>query len=110
MMLPMVLPLPSTSVSAGTGVECFLAHTGSAVIASGGRLGAFPAKVTVPETDEAAFATPGQNDTATSPAASHNLFADTRMPGSLVITTSIPSSFDARLSVWIYVCAKPSPV
>ncbi len=36
-------------------------------------------------TDEAANATPGQTDTATSPAASHNLFPVLRMLGSLVI-------------------------
>ena len=70
----MVLPLPRTSISLGTGAECFLAHAGSASMASGLRAGAFPSKVTVPVTDEAATATPGQTDTATSPAASHNLF------------------------------------
>ena len=74
MMFPMVLPLPRTSISAGTGFECFLAHAGSASMASGLRAGGFPSKVTVPVMDEAATATPGQPATATSPAASHNLF------------------------------------
>jgi hypothetical protein len=56
---------------------------------SGLRLGAFPVKVTVPVTDEAATATPGQTDTATSPAASHNLFPILRMLGSLVIANFV---------------------
>ena len=85
MMFPMVLPLPRTSISFATGPECFLAHAGSASMASGLRAGAFPSKVTVPVTDEAAKATPGQTDTATSTAASHNLFPVARMLGSLVI-------------------------
>jgi hypothetical protein len=38
-------------------------------------VGAFPSKVTVPVTDDAASATPGHTTTATSPAARHNLFA-----------------------------------
>src|SRR6478672_11094781 len=84
MTLPMVLPLPRTSISFGTGAECFLAHTGSASIASGLSVGAFPSKVTVPVMDEAATATPGQNDTVTSAAASHNLFPVPRMLCSLV--------------------------
>jgi hypothetical protein len=54
-------------------------------MASGLRVGAFPVKVTVPVIDEAAKATPGQTDIATSPAASHNLFPVARMLGSLVI-------------------------
>ena len=61
-------------------------------MASGLRVGAFPSKVTVPVTVEAATATPGQTDTATSPAASHNLFPVPRMLGSLVITTSSQST------------------
>ncbi len=85
MMFPMVLPLPRTSISFGTGSECFLAHAGSASMASGLRAGGFPSKVTVPVMDDAAMATPGQTDIATSPAASHNLFPVTRMLGSLVI-------------------------
>jgi hypothetical protein len=52
---------------------------------SGLRAGAFPAKVTVPVMDEAATATPGENDTATSPAANHNLFPVAPMLGSLII-------------------------
>ena len=99
MMFPMVLPLPRTSISFGTGAECFLAHTGSASMASGLRVGAFPSKVTVPVMVEAARATPGQNDTATSPAASHNLFPVPRMLGSFVIaiTSCRPSSRVGRL-------------
>ena len=89
MMFPMVLPLPRTSISFGTGAECFLAHTGSASMASGLRAGAFPSKVTVPVMVEAAKATPGQTDTATSPAASHNLFPVPRMLGSLVIANLV---------------------
>ncbi len=83
----MVLPLPRTSISFGTGAECFLAHAGSASMASGLRVGAFPSKVTVPVMDEAARATPGQTDTATSTAASRILFPVPRMLGSLVIAT-----------------------
>jgi hypothetical protein len=41
--------------------------------------------VTVPETDEAAMATPGQPDTATSTAANHNPFAVPRMLGSFFL-------------------------
>src|SRR5512141_3263306 len=62
MMFPIVLPLPRTSISFGTGPECFFAHAGSAFMASGARLGIFPAKVTVPLMVEAADATPGQTD------------------------------------------------
>ena len=40
-------------------------------------------------TDEAATATPGQTDNATSPAASHNLFPVPRMLGSLVIANLV---------------------
>src|SRR5258708_35257117 len=39
--------------------------------------------------DGAATARPGQTDIATSPAASHNLFPDTRMLGSLVIANLV---------------------
>src|SRR5262245_27219933 len=79
MMFPMVLPLPRSSTSFGTGAECFLAHTGSASIAIGFRFGAVPENVTVPVMDEAANATPGQIDTATSAAASRNRFTAPRM-------------------------------
>src|SRR5512134_3432946 len=101
-MFPMVLPPPRTSISLGTGLACFLAHAGSASIVSGLRLGALPSKVTVPVTVEAATATPGQPDTATSTAASHNLFPVPRMLGSLVITTSsqsacLPPMVDGRV-------------
>ncbi len=85
MMFPMVLPPPSSSISFGTGPECFLAHAGSASMESGLSAGGFPAKVTVPLTDDAAVATPGQTDITTNPAASHNLFPVTRMLDSLVI-------------------------
>ena len=81
----MVLPLPRTSISFGTGPECFLAQAGSASIASGLSGGAFPSKVTVPVTDEAAKATPGQTDNATSAAASPNLLPVLHILGSLVI-------------------------
>src|SRR5260370_28127370 len=81
----MVLPLPRTSISLSAGVGCFLAHAGSASMASGLRVGAFPSKVTVPVMDEAATATPGQTDIATIPAASHNLFPDTRILDSVAI-------------------------
>jgi hypothetical protein len=47
----------------------------------------------VPVMDEAATATPGQNDTVTSAAASHNLFPLKRMICSLVFRkTPFPSS------------------
>ncbi len=69
----MVLPLPRTSISFGTGAECFLAQAGSASMVSGLRVGAFPSKVTVPVTDEAATATPGHANITPSPAASNNL-------------------------------------
>jgi hypothetical protein len=89
MTFPMVLPLPRASISFGTGPECFLAHAGSASMASGLSVGAFPLKVTVPVMDEATTAPPGQTDIATSPAASpaasHNLFPVQRMLNSLVI-------------------------
>src|SRR5580765_5098571 len=84
MMFPMVLPDPRTSISLATGPECFLPHTGSASMAIGLSAGAFPSKVTVPVTVEAARATPGHN-AATSPAASHNLFPVARTIGSFVI-------------------------
>jgi hypothetical protein len=51
---------------------------------SGLRGGAFPSKVTVPLTVEAADATPGHTNTAISPAARHNLFPIARMLGSLI--------------------------
>src|SRR5687767_13184539 len=91
MMFPMVLPLPRTSASPGTGPVCFLAQTGSADIASGLIAGGFPSKITVPLTDDAAAATPGHIDIAiaTSPAASHTLFPVARMLGSLVIVARI---------------------
>jgi hypothetical protein len=55
-----VFPLPSTSISFSTGVECFLAQTGSASIGIGLSLGAVPANVTVPVIDAPApYATPG---------------------------------------------------
>ena len=85
MMFPKLLPLPRTSLSSGTGDECFFAHAGSAPMASGLSAGAFPSKVMVPLTVEAATAMPGQSDTATSPATTHNLFPVARMLGSLVI-------------------------
>ena len=75
MMFPMVLPLPRTSLWSGTGAECFFLHAGSASMVSGFIVGTFPSKVTVPVTVEAADATPGQPDTATSTAASNNLFS-----------------------------------
>jgi hypothetical protein len=56
---------------------------------SGLIVGTFPSKVTVPVTDEAATATPGQTDTATSPAASHNLFPVLRMLDSFVIANLV---------------------
>jgi hypothetical protein len=48
-------------------------------MASGLRLGAFPAKVTVPVIDEAANATPGPIAAATNPAARHNLYTVLRI-------------------------------
>src|SRR5688572_11491654 len=99
MMFPMVLPLPRTSASPGTGPLCFLAQTGSADIASGLIAGGFPSKITVPETDDAARAAPGHIDIdiATSPAASHTLFP--RMFGSLVIANLVfPSSPSTLIS------------
>src|SRR5580765_1524707 len=85
MMFPMVLPLPRDSISLGWGVVCFLAHTGSASMARGLRVGAFPSKVTVPVLVAAAKATPGHANTVTSPAASHNLFPVARTIGSVLI-------------------------
>jgi hypothetical protein len=61
---------------------CFLAQTGSASMAIGLSTGGFPSKLTVPVMVEAAIATPGQNNTATSTAANHNV---PRMFDSLVI-------------------------
>jgi len=63
-------------------------------MASGLSVGAFPSKVTVPVMD-AAKATPGQTDMATTPTASHNLFPVTRMLGSLIIATFVSVSVDA---------------
>src|SRR5438067_12035142 len=80
-----VLPLPRTSVSAGTGPECFLAQTGSASIAIGLRVGGFPSKVMVPVIVEAARATPGHAIIAISHAASRHLFPVQRIIRSLVI-------------------------
>ena len=83
--------------------ECFLAHAGSASMASGLRAGAFPSKVTVPVTVDAATATPGQTNTATSPAASHNLFPVPRMLSSLVIANLVSVvTVDAALSAHIH--------
>jgi hypothetical protein len=50
--------------------------------------GGFPSKLIVPVMVEAAVATPGENSTATSPAANHNLVPDPPMLGSLVMQTS----------------------
>ena len=87
MMFPMVLPVPRTSASFGAGFPpCFLWQTISASMASGLSAGAFPAKVTVPVMVAAATATLGQPNTATSPAASHNLFRVPRMLSSFVST------------------------
>src|SRR6266550_4495361 len=84
-MFPMVLPVPRTSISFGTGCPaCFLRQTGSASMAIGLSTGAFPSNVMVPVTVEAARATPGQNMT-TSRAASHNLIHVPRMLDSVVI-------------------------
>jgi hypothetical protein len=47
-------------------------------------VGAFPAKVTVPDTDEAAMATLGQTATATSTPTSRNPLTPPRMLGSLM--------------------------
>src|SRR3982751_6807057 len=91
-MLAMVFPLPSTSISLGTGPECFLAHSGAASMASGLSAGAFPSKVMVPETDEAAKATPGESDTTTSAAANENLLPVQRMLGSLFCELLQPRS------------------
>src|SRR2546425_5469944 len=94
MMFPMLLPVPRTNISLGTGAECFLAHAGSASMASGLSAGAVPEKVMVPVTDAPATTartpTPGPTDTATSPAAKHHLFAVQPMLSSLVICTPRP--------------------
>src|SRR3954464_1016964 len=84
MMLPIVLPLPRASASFATGPECFLAHAGSASIASGLRAGAFPSKVTDPLTVDAANATPGEIDNATSAATNPKVFPVQRILGSLI--------------------------
>ena len=111
MMFPMVLPLPRTSISFGTGFPaCFLAQTGSASMASGLSAGAFPSKVTVPVMVDAATATPGQTNTATSPAASHNLFPVPRMLSSLVIANlASVVTVDAALSRTILERADSTP-
>ena len=91
MTFPIVCPVPRTSISGCTACPaCFLAQTGSASIAIGLSTGGFPSKVIVPVTVEAAVATPGENNTATSPAANHTLVPffpvpDPPMRGSLVI-------------------------
>jgi hypothetical protein len=95
MMFPIVLPLPRTSISLGTGFECFFAHPGSASIASGLRLGTFPSKVTVPFTVDAASATPGHIAAPASPAARHTIFAVLRILVSFVIVHPPLSSTDA---------------
>jgi len=56
---------------------------------SGFRVGACPVKVTVPVMDDAAKATPGQTDTATTQAANHDLFPVTRILRSLVIANLV---------------------
>jgi hypothetical protein len=56
---------------------------------SGRSAGAFPSKVTVPVIVEAASATPGQTDTATSTAASRNPYPVPRMLGSFVIANLV---------------------
>ena len=89
MTFAMVLPLPRTNISAGTGLECFLAHAGSASMESGLRAGGFPVKVMVPVTVDAATATPGQPNSTTSPAASHNLIPVPRMLSSLIIANLV---------------------
>src|SRR6185503_6505663 len=82
MTFPMVLPPPRTSISFGTGPECFLAHAGSASMVSGLSAGGLPVNVTVPVTDDAAIATPGHIHPVTSPTASHNRFPVARILGS----------------------------
>src|SRR5262245_18865315 len=74
MMFAMVLPLPRTSASLSAGVGCFLAHTGSASIASGLSLGGVPSKVTVPVTVPAAETAAGHHAAAASAVARHNAF------------------------------------
>src|SRR6476646_1973446 len=114
-MFPMVLPFPRASISLGTGPECFLAHAGSASIVSGLRAGAFPSNVTTPVTVEAANATPGEIDNATSPATKHNVFPVQRILGSLIkliIANSIapaPSTLSPILvnGPTIYTCPGP---
>jgi hypothetical protein len=89
MMFPIVLPLPRTSISAGTGFVCFFAHAGSASIASGLRVGTFPSKVTVPFTVDAARATAGHITPPASAAATHNIFAVLRILVSFVIASTV---------------------
>src|SRR5688572_18134362 len=100
MMFPMELPLPRTSASFGAGFPpCFLWQVGSASTESGLRAGGFPSKVMVPLMVDAATATPGQSNTATSPAASHNPFRVPRMFSSLVIANLVlVVTVDAALS------------
>ena len=52
-------------------------------------MGGFPVKTMVPETVDAAPATSGKLNIATSPAANHNLFPAPRMLSSLVIANLI---------------------
>src|SRR5512132_1601517 len=85
MMCAIVFPGPRISDSFGAGPACFLAHTGSASMAIGLSVGAFPAKVTVPVMVDAATATPGEPSIATSTAAGHTLLFVPPMLGFLVI-------------------------
>src|SRR4051812_3981694 len=91
MTFPIVLPLPRTRASLGTGAECFFAQAGSPSMASGRSVGAFPSNVTVPVMFEAPSAMPGQNAAVTNPAASHSLFPVTRIVGSLSSATLVAS-------------------
>src|SRR4051794_19774825 len=91
MTLPIVLPLPRVSISFATGPVCFLAQSGSASIASGLRVGAFPSNVMIPVIVEAAAATPGQKETAINEAARNNLLPVTHMLGSFVIAQIVAS-------------------
>ena len=95
----MVLPLPRASISAARAPPCSLAHTGSASMASGLSAGGFPSKTTVPVTVDAATATPGQPNTATSPAANHNMFRVPRMLSSLVFENLISAPPSTRPSL-----------
>src|SRR5688500_12935487 len=107
MMFPMVLPLPRTSASFGAGFPpCFLWQVGSASTESGLSAGGFPSKVMVPLMVDAATATPGQSNTATSPAASHNPFRVPRLFSSLVIAHLVLLvPLDAALVSLVYLAA-----